>query len=232
MKQHLQPLFDEIFCKHEGHFSDTYTFVECHDGISLTDNLQTDMATVQQQTGSSDVITNVPNASMLLSDLEIIYNRIDTIEIVNEEYGAALSKLEQNMNIQEKALQNNTYQTMTAIDRLSTVFESQGDTVLYLNETVTILNALVHSNGPNNGSNAAISKLSQLEADINSSKAIVEDYVTRTTELEGYRAVHQTMILDLDAEISGLKDNRTSDNTDMKKVYYKSKQRLRIIANL
>ena len=82
---------------------------------------------------------------------------------------------------------------------------------------MTKLNALVHSNGPNNGSNAAISKLCQLEADINSSKAIVEDYVTRTTELEGYRAEHQTMILNLDTEISGLKDNRTSDDTDIKR---------------
>ena len=206
-----------MFCKHEGHLSDTDTFVECHDGISLTDNLQTYMATVQQQTGNSEVITNVPNANMLLSDLETIHNRIDTIENATEEYGAALSKLEQNMNIQENALQNNTYQTMTTTDRLYTDFESQGVTVLYLNETVTKLNALVHSNGPNNGSNAAISKLSQLEADINSSKAMVEDYVTRTIELEGYRAVHQTMILNLDTEISGLKANRTSDNTDMKR---------------
>ena len=88
------------------------------------------MATVQQQTVNSEVITNVPNANMLLSDLETIHNRIDTIENVTEEYGAALSKVEQNMNIQEKAMQNNTYQTMATIDRLTTNLESQGVTVL------------------------------------------------------------------------------------------------------
>ena len=180
----------------------------CYD-ISLTDKLHSDVTTLQQQNGS-DSTSNMSNAKLLHMELQTIHTRIDTIEITTDKHDATLSSMKEDMNIQEDVMENYTYYTMRTIDSLNTNFTLQSDTLQHLNDTVAKLNALINANEQNCHSNTAISIL---QADMNTSKAIIQDYATRITDLESDNNVDRTLILSLETEIISLTANLTSTNT-------------------
>ena len=180
----------------------------CYD-ISLTDKLHSDVTTLQQQNGS-DNTSNSSNAKLLHMELQTIHTRIDTIEITTDKHDATLSIMKEDMNIQEDAMENYTYYTMRTIDSLNTNLTLQSDTLQHLNDTVAKLNALINANEQNCHSNTAISIL---QADMNTSEAIIQDYATRITDLESDNNVDRTLILSLETEIISLTANLTSANT-------------------
>ena len=166
--------------------------------VVLTDKLNADVATLQKHTNDPNISTNISHSN-LISELQTVHTRIDTIENATDEVNAAIANLK-----------NNTDHTMTTVDRLIINWTSQEDTLRYLNETVVKLNVLIQTNKENNASSNVISKLSQLEADMNSSKAIIQDYATRITGLESGRTINQAFIMGLDTEIIDTKYNLTS----------------------
>ena len=194
-------------------------FLFCYD-ISLTDKLHSDVTTLQQQTNGSDSTSNMSNdpdstsnksiAKLLHMELQTIHSRIDTLEITTDKHDATLSSMKEDMNIQEDAMENYTYYTMTITDSLNTNLTLQSDTLQHLNDTVANLNALINVNEQNCHSTTAISIL---QADMNTSKAIIQDYATRITDLESDNNVNRTLILSLEMEIISLTANLTSANT-------------------
>ena len=176
--------------------------------ISLTGKLHSDVTTLQQQNGS-DSTSNKSNAKLLHMELQTIHTRIDTIEITTDKHNATLSSMKEDMNFQKDAMENYTYYTMRTIDSLNTNLTLQSDTVQHLNDTVAKLNALINANEQNCHSNTAISIL---QADMNTSKAIIQDYATRINDLESDNNVDRTLILSLETEIISLTANLTSTN--------------------
>ena len=191
----------------------------CYD-ISLTDKLHSDVMTLQQQTNGSDSTSNMSNdpdstsnksiAKHLHMELQAIHTRIDTIEITTDKHDATLSSMKEDMNIQEDAMENYTFYTLRTIDSLNTNLTLQSDTLQYLNDTVAKLNTLINANEQNCHSNTAISIL---QADMNTSKAIIQDHATRITNLESDNNVDRALILSLETEIISLTANLTSANT-------------------
>ena len=140
-------------------------------------------------------------SNLLISELQTVHTRIDTIENATEGVNAAIANLK-----------NNADHTMTIVDRLNINLTSHENALQYLNETVAKLNILKTTNEENNASSTTVSKLSRLEADMNSSKAIIQDYATRIAELESGRTINQAFIIGLDTEIINVKDNLTAAN--------------------
>ena len=192
------------------------------DMFSFTEVIQADVAKLKLQIdkGTSNS-TNTNTASITnqsLSDLQQIEVRFDSLESTLDTYGAALSNIEGVTSVREELFQNYTYRTEETINELQVNLTAQGAKFIALNETIyeTVTQLKARVKDLNNSSQTGISMLSQLEADMNSSKAIIQDHDLRIKELKTNRTAGRESIINLETEIANLEANLTSVSTIIK----------------
>ena len=185
------------------------------DMFSFTEIIQADVAKLKLQIDKGTSNSTNSNAASITnqsySDLQKIEIRVDSLESTLDTYGTALSNIERVTSVREELFQNYTYRTEETINELQVNLTAQGAKFIALNETIyeTITQLKARVKDLNNSSQTGISMLSQLEADMNSSKAIIQDHDLRIKELKSNRTAGRGSIMNLETEIANLEANLT-----------------------
>ena len=168
--------------------------------------MRSDLATLQiQASKESQNSTNgnwKSSTNLSISELEQIKDRIDTLESIADIHGSDLSHLETDMNVLEHRIEQAT-ENLTSQDVIITA----------INESIMQLKVL--TNDLSNSSETGGTTLSQLEADMNSFEAIIQELSSRIIEFEANITAGRAFKLRLMTVIAKMETNLTSENAEI-----------------
>ena len=190
--------------------------------------MQSDIAAWQNQANKDNLapgdVQDKACANISMSEFKQVKDQVDTLVATVDTHGDALTQQEAYTNYLENRIENNSNQTtvieskmVKEVETLKLQVTSQNDILTALNDSIMHLNA--STNELCNSSHIGDTNLSQIEANMNSLGASVEDLISYNIERNlnetMYREQMENMLFQIELDIETDRENVSNNLTSL-----------------